>query len=161
MNSEFRRILGTHPAQRSILHPFSCSTLPHFCSLLSLTPFYFLNQESILSESPAIRLKYSPMFPPPSTEPLPPPLAHAEPVSWITPGGLPVYVMCRVAMRGVTYLLRQEGVDGSQKPDVEHKGTAGFLIYKPGNYSCSYLTHAAGEPSEPSAIVTIKMRGEC
>lgn len=101
------------------------------------------------------------MFPPPSTEPLPPPLAHAEPVSWITPGGLPVYVMCRVAMRGVTYLLRQEGVDGSQKPDVEHKGTAGFLIYKPGNYSCSYLTHAAGEPSEPSAIVTIKMRGEC
>lgn len=90
-------------------------------------------------------------------EPLPPPSAHADPVSWITPGGLPVYVMCRVAMRGVTYLLKQEGVDGFQKPDVQHKGTAGFLIYKPGNYSCSYLTHAAGEPSEPSAIVTIRM----
>nr|CAC19029.1 putative alpha 1B-glycoprotein [Rattus norvegicus] len=90
-------------------------------------------------------------------EPLPPPSAHADPVSWITPGGLPVYIMCRVAMRGVTYLLRKEGVDGTQKPDVQHKGTAGFLIYKPGNYSCSYLTHAGGEPSEPSAIVTIKM----
>lgn len=64
-------------------------------------------------------------------------------------------------MRGVTYLLRKEGVDGTQKPDVQHKGTAGFLIYKPGNYSCSYLTHAGGEPSEPSAIVTIKMSGEC
>lgn len=101
------------------------------------------------------------MSPLPSTEPLPRPSAHADPVNWITPGGLPVYVMCRVAMRGVTYLLRQEGVDGFQKPDVQHKGTAGFLIYKPGNYSCSYLTHEAGEPSEPSAIVTIKMYGEC
>lgn len=161
VTSEFHRVLGTHLAESSSLHPFSCCTLPHSCSLLSLTPFNFLNQESVLSESPAIRLKHSPMSHPPSTEPLPPPSAHADPVSWITPGGQPVYIKCRVAIRGVTYLLRQEGVDGFQKPDVQHKGTAGFLIYKPGNYSCSYLTHAGGESSEPSAIVTIKMHGEC
>lgn len=57
----------------------------------------------------------------------------------------------------MTFLLRREGddqfLDVAEAPkDAE----ATFSVHQPGNYSCSYRTHEAGAPSEPSATVTVE-----
>ncbi|XP_029782287.1 alpha-1B-glycoprotein-like [Suricata suricatta] len=92
-------------------------------------------------------------------ETLPPPWLSAQPVPWITPG-LDTKLLCRGGFRGVTFLLRLEGDDqflevAEAPADVE----AAFPVRRPGNYSCSYRTHAAGSPSEPSATVTVREPG--
>lgn len=89
-------------------------------------------------------------------ESLPPPLLSSEPVSWIAPG-LNTTLLCRGGFLGVTFLLRRTGDDqflevAEASEDVE----ATFLVHQAGNYSCSYRTHAAGTPSEPSATVTVE-----
>ncbi|XP_058386671.1 alpha-1B-glycoprotein [Diceros bicornis minor] len=89
-------------------------------------------------------------------ESLPPPLISTEPVSWITPG-LNTMLRCQGGLRGVTFLLRREGDDkflevAEAPKDVE----VTFPVHGAGNYSCSYRTHAAGHPSQPSATVTIE-----
>ncbi|XP_045843374.1 alpha-1B-glycoprotein isoform X1 [Meles meles] len=89
-------------------------------------------------------------------ESLPRPLLSPEPVSWIT-RGLKTKLVCRGGFRGVTFLLRREGDDqflevAEAPKDVETT----FTVQHPGNYSCSYRTHEAGAPSEPSATVTVE-----
>ncbi|XP_022348005.1 alpha-1B-glycoprotein [Enhydra lutris kenyoni] len=89
-------------------------------------------------------------------ESLPPPLLSPEPVSWIT-RGLKTKLVCRGGFHGVTFLLRREGDDqflevAEAPKDVETT----FTVLHPGNYSCSYRTHEAGAPSEPSATVTVE-----
>ncbi|XP_025840226.2 alpha-1B-glycoprotein [Vulpes vulpes] len=89
-------------------------------------------------------------------ESLPPPLLSTEPVSWITPG-LKTKLLCHGGFRGVTYLLRQEGNDQFlEVAEAPEDMEATFPVHRPGNYSCSYRTHAAGAPSEPSATVTVE-----
>ncbi|XP_035581076.1 alpha-1B-glycoprotein [Zalophus californianus] len=66
-------------------------------------------------------------------------------------------LLCHGGFRGVTFLLRREGddqfLDVAEAPkDAE----ATFSVHQPGNYSCSYRTHEAGAPSEPSATVTVE-----
>ena len=61
----------------------------------------------------------------------------------------------------MTFLLRRKGDDqflevAEAPQDVE----ATFPVQQAGNYSCSYRTHAAGTPSEPSATVTVEELGE-
>ncbi|XP_029425411.1 alpha-1B-glycoprotein isoform X1 [Nannospalax galili] len=90
------------------------------------------------------------------TEPLPQPGITTQPVSWITPG-LDTKLLCKVGLRGVIFLLRREGDAGFlEVSEVAKDGYATFPVHQPGNYSCSYQTHPAGKPSEPSATVTIK-----
>ncbi|XP_012905426.1 alpha-1B-glycoprotein isoform X4 [Mustela putorius furo] len=89
-------------------------------------------------------------------ESLSPPLLSPEPVSWIT-RGLKTKLVCRGGFRGVTFLLRREGDDqflevAEAPKDIETT----FTVLHPGNYSCSYRTHEAGTPSEPSATVTVE-----
>ncbi|KAF3815107.1 hypothetical protein GH733_017383, partial [Mirounga leonina] len=89
-------------------------------------------------------------------ESLPPPLLSTEPVSWITPG-LKMKLLCHGGFRGVTFLLRREGDDqflGVAEAPKDAEAT--FSVHQPGNYSCSYRTHKAGAPSEPSATVTVE-----
>ncbi|XP_062033470.1 alpha-1B-glycoprotein [Lepus europaeus] len=87
---------------------------------------------------------------------LPPPLLSAEPMSWITPG-LNITLLCQGARQGVTFSLKREG-DSKFLAVAEAgpHGQATFPVHQAGNYSCSYRTHAAGDPSEPSATVTIE-----
>lgn len=88
-------------------------------------------------------------------------MLSAEPVSWITPG-VETKLLCRGGFRGVTFLLRLEGEDQFLEVFEAPTGVeATFPVRRPGNYSCSYRTHAAGEPSEPSATVTVEELGEC
>ena len=102
-----------------------------------------------------------PINPAPHAESLPPPLLSTEPVSWITPG-LKTKLLCHGGFRGVTYLLRQEGNDQFlEVAEAPEDMEATFPVHRPGNYSCSYRTHAAGAPSEPSATVTVEELGEC
>ncbi|XP_073914669.1 alpha-1B-glycoprotein isoform X2 [Castor canadensis] len=90
------------------------------------------------------------------TETLPPPLLSVEPVSWIIPG-LNVTLLCHGGLRGVSFLLRREGDDEFlEVAETRKEGVASFPVHQAGNYSCSYQTHAAGGPSEPSATVTIE-----
>ncbi|XP_062948124.1 alpha-1B-glycoprotein [Cynocephalus volans] len=90
------------------------------------------------------------------TEPLPPPRLSAEPVSWITPG-LNTTLLCHGGLQGVTFLLKREGDDEFLEVAEAGKDTkATFPVHRAGNYSCSYRTHAAGSPSEPSTSVTIQ-----
>ncbi|XP_012511349.1 PREDICTED: alpha-1B-glycoprotein [Propithecus coquereli] len=87
---------------------------------------------------------------------LPGPRLLAEPVSWITPG-LNATLVCHGGLQGVTFLLRREGDD--EYLEVAEAGEdvqATFPVHQAGTYSCSYRSHAAGTPSEPSATVTIK-----
>ncbi|XP_047690288.1 alpha-1B-glycoprotein isoform X2 [Prionailurus viverrinus] len=92
-------------------------------------------------------------------ETLPPPVLSTEPVSWITPG-LETKLLCRGGFRGVTFLLRLEGDDQFLEVFEAPTGVeATFPVRRPGNYSCSYRTHAAGAPSEPSATVTVEELG--
>ncbi|XP_023381455.1 alpha-1B-glycoprotein [Pteropus vampyrus] len=94
-------------------------------------------------------------------ESLPPPLLSSEPVSWITPG-LTTILVCRGGFRGVTFLLRREGDDQFlEVAEAPEDVQATFPVQRAGNYSCSYRTHAAGAPSEPSAPVVIEELGEC
>ncbi|XP_023399457.1 alpha-1B-glycoprotein isoform X1 [Loxodonta africana] len=87
---------------------------------------------------------------------LAPPLLSAEPVSWITLG-FNTTLVCQGGLRGVTFLLRQEGNDEFLEVAEAPKDTkASFLVHRAGNYSCSYRTHAAGNPSKPSATVSIE-----
>lgn len=94
-------------------------------------------------------------------ESLPPPLLSSEPMPWITPG-LNTSLLCRGGFRGVTFLLRREGDDQFlEVTEAPEDIQATFPIQRAGNYSCSYRTHAAGTPSEPSAPVAIEELGEC
>uniref|UniRef100_A0AAA9SI01 Alpha-1-B glycoprotein n=1 Tax=Bos taurus TaxID=9913 RepID=A0AAA9SI01_BOVIN len=89
-------------------------------------------------------------------EPLPAPSISTSPVSWITPG-LNTTLLCLSGLRGVTFLLRLEGEDQFLEVAEAPEATqATFPVHRAGNYSCSYRTHAAGTPSEPSATVTIE-----
>ncbi|XP_039322872.2 alpha-1B-glycoprotein isoform X2 [Saimiri boliviensis] len=89
-------------------------------------------------------------------ESLPPPWLSVKPVSWITPG-LNTTAVCRGGLRGVTFLLRQEGDhEFLEMSEAQEDVEATFPVHRAGNYSCSYQTHAAGAPSEPSNTVTIK-----
>ncbi|XP_024902409.1 alpha-1B-glycoprotein [Pteropus alecto] len=89
-------------------------------------------------------------------ESLPPPLLSSEPVSWITPG-LTTILVCRGGFRGVTFLLRREGDDQFlEVAEAPEDVQATFPVQRAGNYSCSYRTHAAGPPSEPSAPVAME-----
>ncbi|XP_015981147.2 alpha-1B-glycoprotein [Rousettus aegyptiacus] len=89
-------------------------------------------------------------------ESLPPPLLSSEPISWITPG-LNTSLLCRGGFRGVTFLLRREGDDQFlEVAEAPEDIQATFPVQRAGNYSCSYRTHAAGTPSEPSAPVAIE-----
>lgn len=98
--------------------------------------------------------------PAPSAEPLPAPSISTSPVSWITPG-LNTTLLCLSGLRGVTFLLRLEGEDQFLEVAEAPEATqATFPVHRAGNYSCSYRTHAAGTPSEPSATVTIEELGE-
>lgn len=97
---------------------------------------------------------------PPGT--LPAPKLSSSPVSWITPGLTPT-LLCRAGLRGVTFLLRLEGDEDAPLPALaEAPGgvEAAFPVRRAGNYSCSYRTHPAGAPSEPSAPVTVEEMGE-
>ncbi|XP_023563788.1 alpha-1B-glycoprotein [Octodon degus] len=90
------------------------------------------------------------------TEPLPAPRLSAEPVSWIAPG-LNCTLRCRADRPRVTFLLMREGdPPSSVMAEAGHEGEAIFSVHHAGNYSCSYRTHAAGGPSEPSAPVTVE-----
>ncbi|KAF4011466.1 hypothetical protein G4228_002394 [Cervus hanglu yarkandensis] len=89
-------------------------------------------------------------------EPLPAPSLSTSPVSWITPG-LNTTLLCFTGLRGVTFLLRREGEDQFlEVAEAPESTQATFPVHRAGNYSCSYRTHAAGTPSEPSAMVTIE-----
>ena len=100
------------------------------------------------------------MTPAPPAEPLPPPSLSASPVSWITPG-LNTTLLCLSGLRGVAFLLRREGEDQFLEVAGAPEATrATFPVHRAGNYSCSYRTHAAGTPSEPSAMLTIEELGE-
>ncbi|XP_007955210.1 alpha-1B-glycoprotein [Orycteropus afer afer] len=89
---------------------------------------------------------------------LAPPSLSAEPVSWITPG-LNTTLVCRGVLRGVTFLLKREGDDAFlEVAEAPEETEVTFSIHHPGNYSCSYRTHAAGNPSEPSSTVTVEER---
>uniref|UniRef100_A0A8C4PTW9 Alpha-1-B glycoprotein n=1 Tax=Equus asinus asinus TaxID=83772 RepID=A0A8C4PTW9_EQUAS len=89
-------------------------------------------------------------------ESLPPPLLSTEPVSWITPG-LNTTLRCQGGLRGVTFLLRREGDDQFlEVAEAPEDVVVTFPVHLAGNYSCSYRTHAAGDPSGPSAPVTIE-----
>lgn len=62
----------------------------------------------------------------------------------------------------MTFLLRRNGDDQFlEVAEAPENVEATFLVHQAGNYSCSYRTHAAGSPSEPSATVTIEELGEC
>lgn len=62
----------------------------------------------------------------------------------------------------MTFLLRRNGDDQFlEVAEALENVEATFLVHQAGNYSCSYRTHAAGSPSEPSATVTIEELGEC
>lgn len=101
------------------------------------------------------------MTPASSAEPLPPPLLSTKPVPWITPG-LNTELLCHGGLHGVTFLLRREGDDQFlEVVEAPEDTKAIFPVKRPGNYSCTYRTHAAGAPSEPSATVTIEELGEC
>uniref|UniRef100_A0A673TYI9 Ig-like domain-containing protein n=1 Tax=Suricata suricatta TaxID=37032 RepID=A0A673TYI9_SURSU len=92
-------------------------------------------------------------------ETLPPPWLSAKPVPWITPG-LETKLLCRGRTGGVTFLLRLEGDDQFlEEAEAPMDAEAAFPVRRPGNYSCSYRTHAAGAPSEPSATVTVTEPG--
>uniref|UniRef100_A0A8C3X097 Alpha-1-B glycoprotein n=1 Tax=Catagonus wagneri TaxID=51154 RepID=A0A8C3X097_9CETA len=89
-------------------------------------------------------------------EPLPAPLLSTKPVPWITPG-LNTELLCRGGLRGVTFLLRREGDDQFlEVAEAPEDTQASFPVPGAGNYSCSYQTHAAGTPSEPSATVRVE-----
>lgn len=88
-------------------------------------------------------------------EPLPPPLLSSEPVSWIAPG-LTTTLLCRGGFRGVTFLLRRTGDQFLEVAEAPEDVEATFSVHQAGNYSCSYQTHTAGTPSEPSATVTVE-----
>ncbi|KAF6076382.1 alpha-1-B glycoprotein [Phyllostomus discolor] len=89
-------------------------------------------------------------------ETLPPPLLSSKPVSWIT-RGLDTTLLCRGGLRGVTFLLRRKGDDQFlEVAEAPQDVAATFPVQQAGNYSCSYRTHAAGTPSEPSATVTVE-----
>ncbi|XP_034495264.1 alpha-1B-glycoprotein [Ailuropoda melanoleuca] len=89
-------------------------------------------------------------------ESLPPPLLSTEPVSWITPG-LKTKLLCHGGFHGMTFLLRREGDDQFlEVAEAPEHAEATFPVHQPGNYSCSYRTHEAGVPSEPSATVTVE-----
>ncbi|XP_036064272.1 alpha-1B-glycoprotein [Onychomys torridus] len=89
------------------------------------------------------------------TEPLPAPSLLADPVSWITPH-VATYLLCHSAMRGVTFLLSKEEDDNFLRVrKAQDNVVARFVVRHPGNYRCSYRTHAEGTPSEPSETVTI------
>ncbi|XP_051058428.1 alpha-1B-glycoprotein [Phodopus roborovskii] len=90
------------------------------------------------------------------TEPLPRPSLSAYPVPWIVVPYLGTYVRCHSALRGVTLQLRMEGHELRKETKAQDKEQAWFIVYKAGNYSCSYRTHAEGNFSEPSATLTIK-----
>lgn len=99
--------------------------------------------------------------PAPPADTLPAPLLSSKPVSWITPG-LDTTLLCRAGLRGVTFLLRRKGDDQFLEVAVAPQDAeAAFPVQQAGNYSCSYRTHAAGTPSEPSATVTVEELGEC
>lgn len=87
---------------------------------------------------------------------LPPPLLSVEPVSWITPG-LNITLLCQGARQGVTFSLKREG-DSTflEVAEAGPDGQATFPVHQAGNYSCSYRTQTAGDPSGPSATVTIE-----
>ncbi|XP_076986648.1 alpha-1B-glycoprotein [Tamandua tetradactyla] len=90
------------------------------------------------------------------TEALPPPSLSAEPVSWIT-SGLNTTLLCRGALRGVTFLLRREGdKDFLEVAEAPTDAKAIFPVHAAGNYTCSYRTHSGGAPSEPSAAVSLE-----
>ncbi|XP_071460986.1 alpha-1B-glycoprotein [Marmota flaviventris] len=90
------------------------------------------------------------------TEPLPPPWLSTEPVPWITPG-LNTTLLCHGGLLGVTFLLRREGDDEFLEVAEAGQGReVTFPVHRAGNYSCSYRTHSAGDPSEPSATVSIE-----
>ncbi|XP_032119228.1 alpha-1B-glycoprotein isoform X1 [Sapajus apella] len=87
---------------------------------------------------------------------LPLPWLSVKPVSWITPG-LNTTAVCRGGLRGVTFLLRREGDhEFLETPEAQKDAEATFPVHRAGNYSCSYQTHVAGAPSEPSDTVIIK-----
>ncbi|XP_037004361.2 alpha-1B-glycoprotein [Artibeus jamaicensis] len=89
-------------------------------------------------------------------ETLPPPLLSSKPVSWITPG-LETTLLCRGGLRGVTFLLQRKGDDQFlEVAEAPQDMEATFPVQRAGNYSCSYRTHVAGTPSEPSATVTVE-----
>ncbi|KAK2089303.1 Alpha-1B-glycoprotein [Saguinus oedipus] len=93
----------------------------------------------LMTESPAGPRPYSP-----------------TPVSWITPG-LNTTAVCRGGLRGVTFLLRREGDhEFLEMSEAQEDVEATFPVHRAGNYSCSYQTHVAGAPSEPSDTVTVK-----
>lgn len=77
-------------------------------------------------------------------------------MSWITPG-LTTTLLCRAGLAGVTFLLRRQGDDQFlEVAEAPEAVQATFRVHQAGNYSCSYRTHEAGAPSEPSATVTIE-----
>ncbi|KAM6148199.1 alpha-1B-glycoprotein-like [Rhynchocyon petersi] len=87
---------------------------------------------------------------------LAPPTLSAELVSWVTPEHNTTLV-CQGWLQGVTFLLRREGDDEFlQVAEAPKAIQATFSINRAGNYSCSYRTHAAGQPSAPSAPVSIE-----
>ncbi|KAM6148200.1 alpha-1B-glycoprotein-like [Rhynchocyon petersi] len=92
----------------------------------------------------------------PGPDSLAPPTLSAELVSWVTPEHNTTLV-CQGWLRGVTFLLRREGDDEFlQAAEAPEDIQATFSINRAGNYSCSYRTHAAGQPSAPSAPVSIE-----
>nr|KAF6267441.1 alpha-1-B glycoprotein [Myotis myotis] len=87
---------------------------------------------------------------------LPAPELSSKPVSWISPGLTPT-LLCRAGLAGVTFLLRRQGDDQFlEVAEAPEAVQATFQVHRAGNYSCSYRTHEAGAPSEPSATVTIE-----
>uniref|UniRef100_A0A8C9PSV2 Immunoglobulin domain-containing protein n=1 Tax=Spermophilus dauricus TaxID=99837 RepID=A0A8C9PSV2_SPEDA len=86
------------------------------------------------------------------TEPLPPPWLSTETVPWITPG-LNTTLLCHGGLLGVIFLLGREGDDEFLEVAEAGKGReVTFPVHRAGNYSCSYRTHTAGDPSEPSTL---------
>ncbi|XP_053461511.1 alpha-1B-glycoprotein isoform X1 [Nycticebus coucang] len=87
---------------------------------------------------------------------LPSPWLSAEPVPWITPG-LNSTLVCHGGLQGVNFLLRRKGDDAFlEVAKAGENVEATFSVHKAGDYSCTYRTHAAGTPSDPSAPVAIK-----
>ncbi|XP_059521577.1 alpha-1B-glycoprotein [Myotis daubentonii] len=87
---------------------------------------------------------------------LPAPELSSKPVSWISPGLTPT-LLCRAGLAGVTFLLRRQGDDQFlEVAEAPEAVQATFRVHRAGNYSCSYRTHEAGAPSEPSTTVTIE-----
>lgn len=73
-----------------------------------------------------------------------------------------IYLMCKTPLLGVTFVAKQEKEGGLVKSTKAQKpGTAFFTVFKAGRYSCRYQTHATGQLSEHSDIVTISELGEC